>query len=498
MAGDDLAAAAIDLDDVQGLLRSGYGSLKDAVFLMLRIADPAAARVWLATAPVTSAGLLRVRIDRALNIAVTAPGLRALGIEEAILAGFSAEFLAGMAGDEARSRRLGDIGPSAPEFWAWGVADRTPDLLVALYAEAGGLAAWRGAVLTPGFTAGFTILRELATADMQDHEPFGFLDGVSQPAIDWTRERTPGTDADLDYGNLIAPGEFLLGYANEYGHYTDRPLLEPARDPAGVLPPAADDPDRRDLGRNGSYLVFRQLDQDVRGFWRFAASQSPEDDGVVFAEAMVGRRRSGEPLLPLEEGPIRGVGHGDADGRNNLFTYACDPDGSRCPLGAHVRRANPRNGDMPGGRQTIFDQAIRLAGFGGGGPRADAVASSRFHRILRRGREYGQFLAASQAIADDAADPASGLNFLALNANISRQFEFIQNAWLASAKFDGLSGESDPLLGNRLPFPAEQATDGFTVPRPGGRVAGVPPFVQMRGGAYFFLPGLRALRFLAG
>ena len=95
------------------------------------------------------------------------------------------------------------------------------------------------------------------------------------------------------------------------------------------------------------------------------------------------------------------------------------------------------------------------------------------------------------ALPAGTAAPAAGLHFICLNASIARQFEFIQNAWLASAKFDAMSGEADPLLGNREPFPAGQRTDGF------GRLCAVPRFVTVRGGGYFFLPGLRALRFIA-
>ena len=108
---------------------------------------------------------------------------------------------------------------------------------------------------------------------MGGEEPFGFTDGVSQPRIDWYGEREPGTTADLDYGNLLIAGEFLLGYRNEYGLYTDRPLLDPEQPGATALPIAEDNPTRRDLGRNGTYLVMRELAQDVRGFWRFIMAQ---------------------------------------------------------------------------------------------------------------------------------------------------------------------------------------------------------------------------------
>jgi deferrochelatase/peroxidase EfeB len=121
--------------------------------------------------------------------------------------------------------------------------------------------------------------------------------------------------------------------------------------------------------------------------------------------------------------------------------------------------------------------------------RADTIASSRFHRLARRGRKYG------------APDGSVGLHFICLNANLARQFEFVQGAWLASAKFGGLSAEQDPLLGSRAPFPPGQATDEFRQPKPAGpceALTGLPQFIRVRGGAYFFMPGLRALQYLAG
>jgi deferrochelatase/peroxidase EfeB len=240
----------------------------------------------------------------------------------------------------------------------------------------------------------------------------------------------------------------------------------------------------RDLGRNGSYLVLRTLAQDVRGFWRFMGDTTQ-------AERLVGRRMDGAPLLPVQDAPIRGVG---PDRAQNQFTYRGDPEGLVCPIGAHVRRANPRTGDMPGGRMGKIGQLLCLAGFGGY-VQQDKVAASRFHRILRRGREYGSFL------APDAPDPQAGLHFIALVANISRQFEFIQNAWLQSSKFAGLTDEADPLIADRAPLAAGGTTDAFSLPRgglPADRLTGLPRFIAVRGGAYFFLPGVRALRFLAG
>jgi deferrochelatase/peroxidase EfeB len=129
------------------------------------------------------------------------------------------------------------------------------------------------------------------------------------------------------------------------------------------------------------------------------------------------------------------------------------------------------------------------------------MASTRFHRILRRGREYGPGLTPEQAVQSPPADdPKRGLQFLCLNANITRQFEFVQNAWLMSTKFDGLSEESDPLLGNRTPVGDGRSTDNFSIPREQGvrrSIAGLPQFITVRGGAYFFLPGIGALRYFS-
>jgi deferrochelatase/peroxidase EfeB len=491
-----MPAAFSEFADVQGLVRSGYGNLTQASFLMLRIADRAAASAWLTDAPVTTAA--ERRASKVLQVALTAGGLQALGVPDAVLAGFSPEFLSGMGGNDARSRRLGDIGPNAPAGWRWGAA-QIPDLAIALFADSG-LPGWRAKITGDGFRSAFEVIEDLTTSDMGGKEPFGFTDGVSQPMLDWRGERRPGSLADQEYGNLITVGEFLLGYENEYGQYTSRPLLDPDTAGARELPTAADDPSRRDLGRNGAYLVFRELRQDVRAFWRFLAAQAPDVAGAgQLAEAFVGRRRSGDPLIDGTR-QILGIGSTSRDIHLNGFIYDDDQEGLLCPFAAHVRRANPRTGDLPGGRQGAIARLMRALGFFHPDLSQDLIAASRFHRILRRGREFGAFLAPEAAVQSDAPDPHCGLHFICLNANISRQFEFVQNAWVTNAKFGGLCDESDPLLGNREPFPAGAPTDRFRLPQRNGvarRIADIPRFVTVAGGAYFFLPGLRALRYLA-
>jgi deferrochelatase/peroxidase EfeB len=273
-----------------------------------------------------------------------------------------------------------------------------------------------------------------------------------------------------------------------------------AEDRTGALPPADDDSSRRDLGRNGTYCVFRQLEQDVTGFWHFVARDKSFAEAERLASAMVGRRRNGEPLAAVMSQPIRGMDQDKPSAPRNTFTYESDDKGQRCPFGAHTRRSNPRNGDMPGGKQGLLSQLLRQLGLKKGGPREDLIASSRFHRILRRGREYGAPPTPEQALEPGAFDPGSGLNFICLNASISRQFEFIQSAWIMNSKFDGMTGASDPLLGNREMLATGDSTDKFVQPQVAGPCSvfeGLPQFVTVKGGAYFFMPSMRALRFLA-
>jgi Dyp-type peroxidase family len=509
-----------ELFDIQGIVRSGYGTLTEATFLLLRIVDARKARAWLSAIAarsgsdpssyrVTTAADLSTKRDTALQIAFTATGLRNMGVAEDLVSGFSHEFCGGMAGRvaavEGRSRRLGDLGANAPQAWIWGGRDDVPDALLMLYGTAGTLPSLIKRVWGD-LAGGFDVTRELSTRSYpttkgERREPFGFVDGISQPTIDWKAEGNHDGNDQTQYSNLMAAGEFLLGYANEYGIYEDRPLIEPERDPHGILPPAPDDPSKRDLARNGSYLVFRQLDQDVQGFWRFASSQHPDDGGVKLAEAMVGRKlETGEPLVQAKTPGIPGVSNGAADGGLNAFTFDTDPDGLACPFGAHVRRANPRTADIPGGKQDFLSWGLRTLGFKRDGLRDDLVSSARFHRLIRRGRAYGDAVDGRGSSANGGSRSQAGLHFICLNANISRQFEFVQSAWLVSSSFNGVSGETDPLLGNRLPLHHGRPTDAFTLPQAAGpcrRVLRVPQFITVRGGAYFILPSLRALRFFA-
>jgi deferrochelatase/peroxidase EfeB len=492
----------VDYLDVQGLVRFGYRDLTEARYALLHVRDPDAARAWLRSAPVTSATTCSPTPTVALQVAFTAAGLRALDVPADVVAGFSDEFRHGMA-EASRSRRLGDVEDDAPGRWAWGGPGREPHVLVMFFARPGGLGPLLARETGGTWAAGFHAPHWLHTVDLKDTEPFGFADGISQPTPDWFGERDV-SGSRTEFSNVVALGELLLGYRNEYDKYTGRPLL-PDGPATAELWPAEDAPGRRDLGRNGTYLVLRQLQQHVGRFWRYLEEQAGGDRASAerLAAAFVGRTMAGEPLVPIQEAPIPGIGRHEEQVRRNQFTYEEDPAGLRCPIGAHVRRANPRNTDYVG-RPTGFRRILADLGFGPRGFGEDLVSPVRLHRILRRGREYGPApspeTAALRGPAGDDDGDERGLHFVALNANILRQFEFLQQAWMTSSKFAGLTDENDPIVGSRAALLGGRTPDTFTMPQADGpcrRLAGLPQFETVRGGAYFFLPGLRAYRYLA-
>ena len=487
-------------DDLQGLLRYSHGKLTDTCFLLLNVTDVTKVKKWLEQAPFTHAKKLEKAPETALQIAFSVEGLRVLGVDESVIEDFSDEFIIGMAGEESRSRRLGDIGTNAPENWDWGAKDKElPHIVLLLYAKENGIQAWRNTVEGESFLEAFSITKELETLHIGDIEPFGFKDGVSQPVIDWECKQSTDMHAHEDYSNLMAVGEVVLGYPNEYGLYTPRPLINASVDSfAKDLLSAEDEPHLKDFGRNGSYLVLRQLSQDVPGFWQFLykISDSDMDKCDQLAASMVGRTREGKPLVPKSIKPIPGISTED---ENNHFTYDFDKKGNVCPVGAHIRRSNPRTGDLPPRVTGFVNRLMSMLGFSQKQDE-DLVASTRFHRILRRGRSYGCLLSPEDAIKQNAAVAERGLQFICLSANILRQFEFVQSAWSMSSKFSGLQKESDPLLGNRETLMNGEKTDQFNRPNAKGlteKTHHLPQFVTVKGGGYFFMPGLSAVKYIA-
>jgi Dyp-type peroxidase family len=456
------------LNDIQGIIRRGYGDMRHACFVLLKIGDAASARPWLELqADAITDGEHKPPEGR-LNLAFTCAGLAKFGLHEAVLRGFSREFREGMtAGD--RPRILGDYGTSAPEMWDWGGPNGpAPHVLLLLYAPSEQRLSDFYASQRAGFeAAGLSQVRRLDTIRLDGRkEHFGFRDGIAQPEIEGTNKGAPPE-------NIVAPGEFLFGYRNESGKYPDGP---------------------GEFGRNGSYLVFRQLEQHVREFWQFLDRAAQEPDGgsdpaarVRLGSKMVGRWPSG---APFSRDPNRDPDHGKreqdlaTDAVNDRFGFHHDdPRGELCPLGSHIRRTNPRDTLAPSPKISI--------------------RNSNLHRIIRRGRAYGPPVAASmdpQDILRAEADAGErGLHFVCFNTDLAQQFEFLQQDWINSPKFEGMFyRDVDPIVGAQDPIHPEY-TDAFTVQAKPvrTRVPGILRFVDVRGGAYFFMPGIRAIRYLA-
>jgi len=454
----------LELQDIQGIVLEGYGKLQHAAFILLAIEDPKRAGAWLASRT------LRTAADKVVaastNVALTCAGLAELGLKPPMLAQFPSEFLDGMVSD-FRRRILGDIAESSPENWQWG-GPHNPTIHVLLMLYEQDATALRALVKraeeewTQGGLSQVELLDTNWLPDFKEH--FGFRDGISGVSI-------AGYDNDP---RAVPAGEFLLGYPNVYGKYTRSPVIDAELDPKNVLARAERG---ADLGRNGSYLVFRQLEQDVFKFWEWVDSQAHGDAArrSWIASKMVGRWPGGAPLTVYDSAePVY-----ERDTLTKPFLYAeKDPHGQRCPLGSHVRRMNPR--DALGTAFKAGDETLANA-----------------HRLIRRGRAYGKPLATDMRpesfLAKGSDNVKRGLHFICLNANIERQFEFVQQTWANSSKFSGLRNDPDPLIGARaLPSSA------FTVQERGirHRYVDMPSFVKARGGAYFFLPSVRAVKYL--
>jgi len=454
----------LEPSDIQGIVFSGYQKKPFATYLMLDIVEPALATAWLRSiAECVTTGADRPA-DTCLNIALTASALTALGLDRDALSTFPLELREGMAGSETRSRTLGDVEDNHPDSWLWGGPNKPVHVLLMLYARTENLLEELVAQQESRFSGALRCVRRQDTQSLPDRrEHFGFADGIAQPVIDGA----PRTGVLPT--RTVEAGEFLLGHKNEYGKLPFVPNVAPERDPAGQLPECqTEGGKRRSLGHNGSYLVVRQLDQHVHEFWSYMREYAgASGDAIELAAKCVGRWPSGAPLTlsPDRDRP--------ALGNANTFGYwLTDREGQRCPVGAHIRRANPRDSLEPD-------------------PHSSLKVSDR-HRIMRRGRSYGPAVDKPWSCeSDDGVQ--RGLMFMGVNANIRRQFEFIQQTWINNPKFSGLYDEVDPLIGRR-----EGIASAFSIPSTPvrRRCTGLPRFVRVRGGEYFFLPGLRALRFL--
>ena len=376
-----------------------------------------------------------------LGIAFTFEGLKALGVPQASLDSFPIEFRQGMA---ARAAILHDLGANAPGNWEHPFG--TPDVHVAL-----ALYAKDDETLQKVLELARKAHHDLADISVvyrmrfgelpEGRNPFGFKDGLHNPHVEGS-----GSVPQAGSEASIKAGEFILGYADENGETAETPVPQ-------------------ELRQNGTFMAFRKFHMDVAAFRRYLRAQasSPEEEELLAAK-MVGRWRSGAPLVlaPDQDNPELGSDRN----RNNVFSYTDDMKGLKCPFSAHMRRVNPRD-------------ALK-----------DEVVAVNLHHFLRRGTNYGPPLPEG-VLEDDGAE--RGGVFLLIGAYLKRQFEFIQSQWVADGNFISHGTEQDPLIGNN-------DGDGvFTIPqRPARRrLRGLPQFVTVRGGEYCFIPGLRALRWLA-
>jgi Dyp-type peroxidase family len=436
-------SAVLELDDIQSGALRPRPSPYAATYLAFRVDERGAGKeliARLAAVVASAAHPTSPAADTWVSVALTYHGLRALGVPEDSLESFGWEFRQGMA---ARANVLGDTGESSPERWERPLG--TSDIHVVVTAvspDASRLEAALGRAREAytrlsGIDA---IWRQDCHALATGKEPFGFRDGISHPAIEGS-----GIAGTNTREAPLKAGEFVLGYPDE----------------TGSLPPM---PRPEVLGRNGTYIAFRKLHQRVAAFRRYLkeVSRSEEDQERVAAKIM-GRWRSGAPLAlcPNHDDPELGAD----GGRRNDFLFADDPTGYKTPPGSHVRRTNPRDASVAG--------VVRL------------------HRMIRRGTAYGPELPAG-VLDDDGVD--RGLMFAFVGAHLGRQFEFVQSEWINGGTFLGLGDVKDVVAG------ANDGSGTFSIPtRPiPRRLHGLARFVVTRGGEYCFMPGLRALRWIAG
>jgi Dyp-type peroxidase family len=432
----------IDRKNVQGFVVRGY-RLPFAAYVFLRVDDAATARATLAEfiPQVITAEQWTDKPDSGVNVAFSFEGLRALGLDDRSRAGMA-----------ARSDVLGDIGDSAPERWEDPFRDGSGHVMVMVSAKDPAALEQRQSGIKEAVErrGGATVVGVQDGAALEGgREHFGYADGFAQPSIEGSGfPPQPGQGAvEGDGWRPLKPGELLLGYPDEQGAITPAP------------PPD-------ELGVNGSFLVYRKLHQDVAGFRRMlreAAAHYPGGEELLAAK-IVGRWRDGTPLAVSPDRPDQAI---VADkSRNNAFDYGDDPDGLRCPIGAHVRRMNPR-------RSLPFDGKL-----------------VNRHRIMRRGITYGDVL--PEGAEDDGKD--RGVIFMALQASLARGFEFVQSQWANGGNAFRLAEDQDVIVGpHDTEGPAKMTVPG----RPPFFLGPLSRVVTTRGGEYYFTPGINGLDHLA-
>jgi Dyp-type peroxidase family len=375
------------------------------------------------------------------------------------LISFPLEFQQGM---KARGDILYDTGLNAPDHWdevwreervhVWlGVHAQSSESLESCCAEMQRLMVdSEGAKLLDAQPASAIFLDGKASPK----EHFGYTDGFGNPDFKGAeRDCVPGQGKLNAEGGweALATGEFLLGYADE----------------AGEIPVA---PVPHLLARNGTFMAYRKLHQNVATFRKYLDEKGAQYGGgkEKLASKLIGRWRDGTPVELSPDRPDPAIVRDNS--QNTNFTYGGDPRGERCPLGAHLRRVNPRD----------------AFGFHGG------LINRR--RIMRRGMPYGEYVPEGQPVSDS---DDRGVVFMALNASLGRQFEFVQQQWIEYGNDSRQGNDRDFILGNhegKGRFFVQGTADPANPPFICG---GLPNFVELRGGDYFFIPSLTALQMIA-
>ncbi len=444
--------------------------IAEEVHLFAQVVDPVAARRALSrlTDEVTTEESMAPASR--LTVGMTWAGLAALGTDPALLGSFPAEFQQGM---RRRATALGDNGRSAPDQWdahydsdnlhVWiMLQEPTKDALDRRHAEVCSALGENGALAV--------VIEEWGSQFGTDHAPakehFGFNDNLGQPGVDGVGQPVQPGQGTYDPATKtwasIPLGCFALGHVNGYGEIENRPSDEAVR-------------------MNGTYMVFRKLEQDVAGFRDYVDQTSTElgIDPEYCAAKFVGRWRSGAPLATAPDHDDPSIVADPA--RADDFVFQPDGPDNGCPVPhfAHIRRVNPRDS---------LD------------PRSGVDVTN--HRIIRRSAPYGPYL------PDGASDDGTprGLLFRAFNASLLDQFELVQSQWVNSAnESHGLSSDRDPFVGTREPAPPgpssahldTQFGATFTIPNDDGTCPtryDLPQFVTVKGGAYVFVPAIDGLR----
>jgi Dyp-type peroxidase family len=489
----------LELDQIQGDVLVGLQKEVE-LFVGFAILDVARFKRFLCGMPLTTcrdalqAGMRiaaykenggKSRLDiRGLNIGFTIDGLRRLGVQgvDGIKDGAFRDGLA------KRSADLNDPPEGAGAVANWLVGNGTGPLDGMVLITGRDEAAANAALADLDAAAGDNTWRPFFVglgntrrgAGKRGHEHFGFLDGVSQPAVRGRVDAAfpsrkfldPGQNpADPNQGlpgaDLHWPGEFVFGYRAQ-----DKTDVETPAGPAdGGLP----------WMRNGSLMVFRRLEQLVPEFEATVAAKAKDlnESAEILGARMVGRFKSGSPIS-LDPA----VDHPDVAAdelKNNDFEFGPDdPVGAKCPFSAHIRKAYPRNDVTPGGA-------------GAADPNKASEADTQTHRIMRRGIPFGMEVHDHEAAAKKTSH-SRGLMFVCYQTSIEDQFEFMTKFWINNPDFAKPGTGEDPILGQAKGADRTRHFTGGKLNGGGGpEVTLEADFIRPTGGGYFFMPSIHAI-----